>query len=63
MGTANRHMMEPEIWLPVTQLREYEFENELALCRVQLVIEYDAGHGLALKVVVIIIITILRTPL
>jgi hypothetical protein len=62
MGTANRHM-EPAIRLPATQLCEYEFENDLAPCRVQLVIEYDAGSGLALKVVVIIIITIFRTPL
>jgi hypothetical protein len=50
--------MEPDIRHPATQLREYEFENELAPCRVQLVIEYDAGRGLALKVVVIIIISI-----
>jgi hypothetical protein len=53
--------MEPEIRLPATQLREYEFENELAPCRVQPLIEYYASRSLALKVVVIIIITIFRT--
>jgi hypothetical protein len=49
--------MEPEIWLPATQLREYEFKNKLAPCRGQLIIEDNTIPGLAFKVIVFIIIT------
>jgi hypothetical protein len=58
--------MEPDIRLPATQLREYEFENKLAPCRGQLIIEYNTTPGLAFKVIAFIIMTqfsaLVKTP-
>ena len=58
--------MKPDIRLPATQLREYEFKNKLAPCRGQLIIEDNTAPGLVFKVIVFIILTqfsaLIKTP-